>query len=209
MKIKTVIFALILLLIAGSVRADVYVGRNENGTISLTDTPSDTSYRLLLESKLPEDYEVPSGEELEEIVSAASSDFGPPEPLIYAVIRVESNSDSTAVSSRGAKGLMQLMPATARQLGVKDIYAPRENIRAGTRYLQKMINRFDGDLELALAAYNAGPGRVKEYDGVPPFKETQKFIERVELAWDEFKNKDDTIYTYRDEDGIINITNIH
>jgi len=209
MKLKLTVLVLVLTFIASSVQADIYIGRADNGTISLTDRPTDTSYRLVVETDLPEEYELPSEEELEEIVSGASTKFGPPEPLIYAVIQVESTGDSTAVSPRGAKGLMQLMPATAEELGVEDIYDPRENIYGGTQYLQKMISRFNGNLKLALAAYNAGPGRVDKYNGVPPFTETKNFIKRVETAWDDFKSQDDTIYTYRDENGILNVTNIH
>ena len=208
MKLVGLVLFLVFIASAPAAQADIYVGRTEDCTVSLTDNPTDTSYRLVVETDLPEGYELPSEEELEEIVAGASEEFGPPEPLIYAVIQVESTGDSTAVSPKGAKGLMQLMPATAQELGVDDIYDPRENIYGGTRYLQKMISRFDGDLRLALAAYNAGPSRVDEYGGVPPFAETENFIQRVESAWDDFKSQEDTIYTYRDENGILNVTNI-
>jgi len=207
-KFKLLLIILILSLPPVAVEADIYMAQDENGIISLTDSPGDSTYRLVLEVDLPEGYELPSREQLEKIVSDASAEFGPPEPLIYAIIQIESDGDSRAKSYRGARGLMQLMPGTAEYLGVEDIYDPRENIRAGTRYLHKMITRFGGDLELALAAYNAGPGRVDKYDGIPPFPETQKFIKRVNAAWDEFKTRQDEIYTYRDENGIINVTNI-
>ena len=99
--------------------------------------------------------------------------------LIKAIISVESCFDSYAVSRVGAKGLMQLMPATANQLGVYNIFNAKENIRGGIRYFSKMMVRFDQDTKLALAAYNAGPKAVEKYGGVPPYKETQHYIKRV------------------------------
>jgi soluble lytic murein transglycosylase-like protein len=191
--------------------AGIYIKRDKRGTINLTDNPDGDDYTLLMasiKSKIPEDYEVPSAEELSKMVSAAADRHNIPEALIYAVIQVESNGDSQAKSHRGASGLMQLMPATARELGVKDIWDPQQNINGGSRYLKQMLNRFDGNLTLTLAAYNAGPGNVEKYDGVPPFSETKQFIERVRGAFDSFKVKRDTIYTYVDERGITNVTNI-
>ena len=99
--------------------------------------------------------------------------------LIMAVIRNESCFDKAAVSSAGAEGLMQLMPATAKSLGVINSFSPQQNIRGGTQYLAELIKRYDNNLTLSLAAYNAGPGAVAKYDGIPPFPETQKYIERV------------------------------
>ncbi len=99
--------------------------------------------------------------------------------LVQAVMRVESCLDRNAVSRAGAKGLMQLMPATAHSLGVRDIFDPADNIRGGTAYLARMLERFENNRELALAAYNAGPGAVERYRGVPPYQETQKYVKRV------------------------------
>lgn len=101
------------------------------------------------------------------------------EKLVRAVIQVESSFDPGAVSRKGAMGLMQLMPETARELAVEDPWDPEQNVRGGTEYLSRMLSRFDGDLEFALAAYNAGPSAVERYGGVPPYPETRTYVERV------------------------------
>jgi soluble lytic murein transglycosylase-like protein len=99
--------------------------------------------------------------------------------LVKAIIMAESGYNPKAISKRGAKGLMQLMPSTAEALGVEDIFNPEQNISGGIRYFKQLVNRFDGDVKLALAAYNAGSQNVRHYQGIPPFKSTQYYIEKV------------------------------
>lgn len=112
-------------------------------------------------------------------IAAAAKKYNLPEKLITAVMKQESNFNSSAVSSAGASGLMQLMPATARYLGVEDRFDPEQNIMGGAKYLRQMLDQFDNNIETALAAYNAGPGNVKKYGGIPPFKETQNYVKNV------------------------------
>lgn len=114
-----------------------------------------------------------------EIIKKASLAYGVEEKIIRAVIQHESGFNPRAVSRAGAQGLMQLMPATARSLGVKDPFDPEENIMAGTRYLKQKLDEFGGNLHLALAAYNAGSGAVRKYGGIPPYEETRKYVDRV------------------------------
>ena len=114
-----------------------------------------------------------------EIVRRASEYFGVDERLIHAVIEAESGGDVFAVSPKGAKGLMQLMDGTAREMGVRNPFDPAENIFAGTKYLKQLLNEFDNDIELALAAYNAGPANVRRFGGVPPFEETRRYVRKI------------------------------
>ena len=99
--------------------------------------------------------------------------------LVKAIIMAESGYNTRAISKKGAKGLMQLMPATAQSLGVEDIFNPKQNISGGVRYFKKLVAQFDGDVELALAAYNAGSKNVRYYQGIPPFKSTRYYIKKV------------------------------
>jgi soluble lytic murein transglycosylase-like protein len=118
-------------------------------------------------------------EELDSYFAEASATYGVDEKLLKAVAKAESNFNPSAVSSAGAIGIMQLMPSTAAGLGVSDSFDARENILGGAKYLSQLLNKYNGDTSLALAAYNAGSARVDEYGGIPPFTETQNYVQKV------------------------------
>jgi soluble lytic murein transglycosylase-like protein len=122
-----------------------------------------------------------------ELIQSAAAKYSVDPDLITSVIAAESNFNPNAVSRRNARGLMQLLPATAVQLGVRNIFDPGENINAGTRYLRDLLKLYGNDLALTLAAYNAGPERVQQYGRVPPFAETVTYVRRVKRAYGQRK----------------------
>jgi len=162
--------------------ADALASLTDNSSTSTDSTtglgsPSNYWTTNPLLGKMNNNITVPK--DLDEIIKNAARKYDLPEQLIKSVIQQESSFNPEAVSSTGASGLMQLMPSTAKSLGVTNVFDPAENINAGSKYLRSMLDRFGGDIKLALAAYNAGPGNVERYNGVPPFKETQNYVKRI------------------------------
>jgi hypothetical protein len=122
---------------------------------------------------------MPSAERFSELINAAAEKYGLDAQLLAAVAAAESNFDPRAISRKNAQGVMQLLPATSARLAVKNPFDPAQNIDAGARYLKEMLDRFHGDVKCALAAYNAGPERVDQYGGVPPYRETQDYVAKI------------------------------
>jgi len=139
-------------------------------------SPAPSQSRTQLQSQAKSVQPVP---DLNEVVRAASGTYRLDPDLVTSVIRAESGFNVRAVSPKGAQGLMQLMPQTASQLGVQNAFDPRANVEGGTRYLRELLERYDFDLIKALAAYNAGPQRVEQYGGVPPYYETKAYVARI------------------------------
>lgn len=159
--------------------ADIYRFKDERGVWHYSNVRNDPRFKLYMRTpnhNKPHDQTI---RDYDEVITKASRKFRVEPSLIKAVIRAESGFDQKAVSHKGAQGLMQLMPDTAHRMEVADPFDPEENILGGTRYLSLMLERFQNNLQLALAAYNAGPERVEEYRGIPPFAETRSFVERV------------------------------
>lgn len=124
---------------------------------------------------------------VEELIETFSEKYNIDSDFIKAIIKQESGFNANATSKKGAMGLMQLMPKTAESLGVVDAYNPSENIEGGVKYLRQMLDKYDNNLEMALAAYNAGPGAVQKYGGVPPYKETQNYIKTIMNTYNKVK----------------------
>ena len=158
--------------------------RKQDGTIKFTDSPDHNGYTVFDVNGPPPKRvhatlkNFPLLNAWDDYIDIASQKHGVLWELIKAICIAESGIDPNAKSRVGAMGLMQLMPQTAKGLGVKDPWDPQQNIDGGSKYIAKQIKRF-GSYRLALAAYNAGPGNVKKYDGIPPFKETQLYVKRV------------------------------
>ncbi len=157
--------------------ADIYRYQDADGVWHYTNIKNDSRYRLYLKS--PEERAAEYIDKYGSIIDQASSTFDVESSLIKAVIKAESGFNHKAVSHKGAQGLMQLMPSTADLMRVNDPFDPTDNIFGGTRYLRKLLDRFGSNMELAVAAYNAGPEAVENHKGIPPYKETQTFVRRV------------------------------
>ena len=176
----------ILLAIASAGATDIYKRENSNGTVTFTNSPVDTGFELWIVDDHPplprdkvNDSSYPKIDKWDALILDASTRYNVPATLIKAVCLAESGMHPNAQSRAGAQGLMQLMPATAASLNVTDPWDPKQSIDGGTHYLSKMIKRFGRDYRIVLAAYNAGPGNVSKYGGIPPFEETQVYVERV------------------------------
>lgn len=171
--------------------ADVYKAVDAQGRIYFTDVPQDETAQLIIrETPLPKASKTtvtypPGSWKAYARQMADEKDIDP--LLVGAVIQAESAGNPEAVSPKGAIGLMQLMPGTARELGVADPFQPHENVRGGVTYLAQMLRKFSGNVKLALAAYNAGPAAVEKYGGIPPYDETRTFVDRVLKIYRESK----------------------
>ncbi len=169
--------------------ADIYKYVDPEGVVHFTNVPTDGKYKLILKEK-PVHFNLgPHFEKFDAAILKAAERYGIDFALVKAVIKAESNFNPTAISRVGARGLMQLMPGTAYALQVADAFHPEENIEGGVRYLRYLLNLFKGNLQLALAAYNAGEKAVFRYNGVPPYQETRTYIRRVLHHYDKYSKE--------------------
>lgn len=181
--------ALALLSLADAGHADIYKTTDKDGVVTFSNTPSPrTGSKLVIREKVKVPAFMPGDNSPERFtrydawIRQAATLYQIPEELVRAVIKVESDFDPRAVSQANARGLMQLVPETAARMMVTDVFDPRQNIFGGVRYLRVLANLFNGDLELTIAAYNAGENAVMRNGGIPPYAETIDYVARV-VTW--------------------------
>lgn len=162
-------------------QSDIYKYQDKNGVIHFTNTPPPArkKFQIYIKEPRPKKARGFSTTRYDKIITKAAERHDLMFSLIKSVITVESSFNPQAVSKKGAKGLMQIMPENFRTLAITDPFNPRQNIMGGTLYLKRMIKRYNGQLTWALAAYNAGPEAVDRHGGIPPFQETQEYVRRV------------------------------
>jgi len=210
----SVLTALAVLAVASPAPAQVYRLTEQDGTVHLTNAPNDPRYRRTQFTSGTQAgwLRLPAGDTTPylEVIRAAARRYGVPDRLVSAVIRAESGFNPRAVSRKGAQGLMQLMPGTASVLGVRNSFDPSQNIDGGVRHLRGLIDRFPGNLPLAIAAYNAGEGAVTIHRGIPPFPETREYVTRVLRYYDGPTDGSHPQRVYRvvADDGTLVYTNI-
>lgn len=158
--------------------ADIYTYTDEKGVIHFSNVPTSPKYRLKMR-EFHFDYKRLSSGSYDRLINDVCLKYGVNPSLVKAIIKAESDFDAAAVSEDGAKGLMQLMPQTADDMGVDDVYDPENNINGGVKYLRRLMRIFKSDIKLVVAAYNAGENAVIKYKGVPPFKETREYVKKV------------------------------
>ena len=185
---KKYIYLLLLLCSSGLINfvnmkpalADIYMRVGKNGTVYFSNVPVSNNYRLYMKTRQrSNNFKRYNNVLYRKIILKASNKYKVSSRLIEAVIKAESGFNDEAVSDKGAEGLMQLMPGTQRQLNVLKPFNPSQNIYGGTEYLKSLIVRYNGNLPLALAAYNAGSKAVKKYGGIPPYSETRDYVNEV------------------------------
>lgn len=162
-----------------SLWADIYQYVDGQGVMHFTNIPTSSKYQIYVKERSSKASRSYNTTRYDHLITGASRQVGISFPLLKALIKTESDFNPLAVSKAGAKGLTQIMPENVKALNIKDPFDPWENIMGGARYLQQLIQRFNGELPLALAAYNAGPNLVERYQRIPPFKETEAFVKKV------------------------------
>ena len=171
---------------------DIYWFQDEQGVLHMSNVPVDARFKFKERERRQKETKIRSGKRrggYDKLIDRVARAEGLNSDLLRAVVETESNFDPNAVSKKGAVGLMQLMPETARDMGVSDPFHPAKNLEAGARYLKRLIDRYEGELTLALSAYNAGEKAVERYRGIPPFPETQDYVRKVLRAYDRTAKK--------------------
>lgn len=226
-----VVTAVVTAVAPGAALADAYMVKDSRGIVYFTDTPPVEDSRFTVIKRYKEKREAgaatnghsfsPGGGPYDHLIAASARRHRLDPSLVKAVAKVESDFDRFSISSKGARGLMQLMPQTARMLKVGNVFDAAENIDGGAKYLRMMMDKYNGSMKLALAAYNAGPTAVDRHGGVPPYTETRNYINKVFSAYRRYsrggamgeaaasvfeRNRETVVYKYRTGDGSVVLT---
>jgi len=187
---RIIILVATVILPVSSGFCDIYTYVDENGVRHFTNVPhlESVRYNVYIKEPSPHDADPSSSTRYDHLIAEASRRYGVNEPLLKAMIKAESNFNPRAVSKKGALGLMQIMPGNLKSLNIRDPFDPKQNIMGGARYFKRMMNRFGGKLPLALAAYNAGPKKVEQYQRIPPIMETENYVRRVLKYYNKYRN---------------------
>jgi soluble lytic murein transglycosylase len=173
---------------SATIHADIYMYRDANGVMHFTNVPVSADYRLFVSNTKPRFKKSRNNKQFDRIIQDASQRYSVDFSLIKAIIRAESCFDHLAISRKGARGLMQIMPQNFKTLDIQDPFDPHQNIMGGARYFRSLLDRYQGKLSLTLAAYNAGPNAVDRYRRIPPYAETQDYVEKVLRFYEQYKN---------------------
>ncbi len=184
----TGLLTIVLLMAASSpAGADIYMYRDANGVLHFTNVPASAEYRLYIRSSRPRFKASPGTKKFDAIIQNAARRYDVDFSLLKAIIRAESSFDPQAISRKGARGLMQIMPQNFGTLDIQDPFDPEQNIMGGTRYFRSLLDRYQGKVSLTLAAYNAGPTAVDRYRRIPPYAETQDYVQKVLRFYEHYK----------------------
>ncbi|MCD4677043.1 MAG: lytic transglycosylase domain-containing protein [Desulfobacula sp.] len=186
-KIGIILFVVLSIVCPYNAFADIYMYIDGSGIVHFTNVPTSSDYKLYIKEKPTKALPGVATRKYDDIIKKAQKKYGVEFSLIKAVIKVESGFNPKAVSKKGAKGLMQIMPDNFKTLFVKDPFNPSQNIMGGTLYLQRLLRRYKYKLPLVLAAYNAGPEAVDKYKRIPPFQETQNYVRKVMKTYSRYK----------------------
>jgi soluble lytic murein transglycosylase-like protein len=165
--------------VASPLYADIYVKRHSDGTLSFSNCPQGGQWDVYYREKPRHRQTAPQKAHYKKLISDIATSHGMDPKVIKGIVQVESGYNPQALSSKGAMGLMQLMPETASAMGISNPWDPVQNITAGTKYFSRLLRRYQGDMMKALAAYNAGPTVVDTYGGIPPYQETKEYVKSV------------------------------
>lgn len=182
------VFVALTFFVIPSLHAEIYVYRDSQGVLHFSNVPTSVKYTSYMSESGSVPLSVLPDAGYDDVIAEAARENELSFHLLKALIHVESYFNPYAISKKGALGLMQIMPENLETLNIEHPFDPRENVMGGASYLKNMIKRFNGKLELALAAYNAGPTAVEKYSDIPPYRETQEYVQKVLKLYERYKN---------------------